>query len=281
MDKITYKRSLPVKAAKVILDAAHRVLPKRMYNLFYGLLRRVLWAAQRAALRSRVCFAAIFDKKEAGKLLLVDKLLPYTMGGSLALASTFDIVALAEKSGLKGDLVECGVAKGGCSAMMALASRYHGGGRKLWLFDSYEGLPAPTEKDFRNGKAGEMIGPLSEGMLVGTVEQVSRLMFDVCALPREDVKLVKGWFQDTLPGTKGAIGKIAVLRLDGDWYESTMCCLKNLYDIVTPGGFVIIDDYATCYGSERAVTEFLVSRGVEVSLIPDGRGGAWFKKPEA
>ena len=280
MNKIIYKRSLPVRMAKVFLDGAHRFLPEGMYNLFYVSLRRVLWLAQRVSIKAQFCSSLIFNKKESSKLSLIDKLLPYTMGGPIALLSTLDIVAMAEKKGVEGDLVECGVAKGGCAAMMALVSRGFGSRRKLWLFDSYEGLPDPTEKDFVNGKAGEMIGPLLKGMLVGTMDQVEYLMFDKCGLPRKEVVMVKGWFQDTLPPAKKTIGKIAVLRLDGDWYESTKCCLDNLYDNVSSGGFVIIDDYATCYGSERAVTEFLHKRKITPELTPDGRGGVWFKKPK-
>lgn len=278
MDKITYRRSLPVRIVKVGLYAAQRVLPKNIYNLFYGSLRCVLWAAQRRSMKFRLYAAVILKKKDVRKLALIDKLLPYTMGGPLALSSTFDVVAMAEKNGVEGALVECGVAKGGCGAMMALASREFGSKRELWLFDSFEGLPEPTEKDFRYGKTGEMIGPLSSGMLVGTVEQVSDLILNKCRISSEDVRIVKGWFQDTLPKAKNSIGKIAVLRLDGDWYESTKCCLDNLYDNVAFGGFVIIDDYATCYGSERAVTEFMSERGIKAELVPDGRGGTWFKK---
>ena len=234
---------------------------------------------QRILLKAQLCRAAILNTKDFKKLSLVNKLFPYTMGGPLALSSAFDIVKVIEKDKVPGALVECGVAKGGCGAMMALASRESGSKRKLWLFDSYEGLPAPTEKDFKNGKTGQMIGPLSEGMLVGTLEEVRHLMLKECKLPEENVRLVKGWFQDTLPASKKLIGEIAVLRLDGDWYESTRCCLQNLYDAVSPNGAVIIDDYATCYGCECAVTEFFDSRGIKVPLVSDGRGGAWFRKP--
>lgn len=279
MDNITYKRSLPVRVVKVCLEAAYRFLPKGVYNLLYGILRRVLWVAQRISLRIKFLSASAFNKKERGKLFLVDKLLPYTMGGTLALSSTFDIIVTAEKEGIEGDLVECGVAKGGCGAMMALASKELGSNRKLWLFDSYEGLPDPTEKDFRDGKVGKMIGPISRGMLVGTVEQIKTLIFNKCLIAEENVRIVKGWFDDTLPVSKNLIDKIAVLRLDGDWYESTKCCLDNLYDKVTANGFVIVDDYATCYGAERAIIEFLNKRNVRVMFMPDGRGGAWFRKP--
>ncbi|HAW58429.1 MAG TPA: hypothetical protein DCX03_05365 [Bacteroidales bacterium] len=276
---VSYKRSLPVRLAKVVLDLAHRVLPHGAYTFLYGSGRRILWVVQRLLLKMSLFSAVAVNKEKVGKLRLIDKLLPFTMGGPLALSATFDVVTIAEKDGIPGALVECGVGKGGCGAMMALVSKELGSKRILWLCDSYEGLPEPTEEDFRNGKAGEMIGPLSKGMLAHPMEQVSNLIFNECCLSKENVKIVKGWFQDTLPLVRKDIGAIAVLRLDGDWYESTKCCLENLYDGVSPRGFVIIDDYATCYGAERAVTEFMLNKRTEVALIPDGRGGVWFRKP--
>jgi len=280
--QVAYKRSPIVRVAKAVLYPAHRMLPTAAYNSLYGAGRQALWLFQRAAYKARVLRARFAgDGERLRKLELVSRLLPYTMGGPLALDWAFEITSRVERESIRGALVECGVARGGCSAMMALASKHYGGARPLWLFDSYEGLPDPTADDFRNGAVGEVIGPITKGMLVGTVQQVSHLMFDTCGLDRRNVEMVKGWFQDTLPANRSRVGAIALLRLDGDWYESTKCCLENLFDQVTPGGYVIIDDYGTCYGCEKAVTEFLEARGLTVELMPDGRGGAWFKKPTA
>jgi hypothetical protein len=89
--------------------------------------------------------------------------------------------------------------------------------------------------------------------------------------------MVKGWFQDTLPVTRAKIGPIAVLRLDGDWYESTKVCFENLFDQVSNNGFVILDDYFSCFGCKKATDEFLAARGKAYPIIPDGRGGAYFQ----
>ncbi|MFM7447889.1 MAG: TylF/MycF/NovP-related O-methyltransferase, partial [Leptolyngbyaceae cyanobacterium] len=91
--------------------------------------------------------------------------------------------------------------------------------------------------------------------------------------------LIKGWFQDTVPVYRDKVGPIAILRLDGDWYESTKIPLDNFYDLIVPGGAVIVDDYATCFGSRRAVDEFRLNRDIKSPLNPDGRGGVWFEKP--
>ena len=126
-------------------------------------------------------------------------------------------------------MVECDVAEGGTAAMMALTNRELGTNtRQKWFFDSYEGLPEPTAKDYEEGgKAGHFIRPLQKGACLGTIEQVSDLMFDKLHLPKSEVHLVKGWFQETVPVHRVRIGPIAVLRLDGDWYESTKIPLEN------------------------------------------------------
>ena len=164
--------------------------------------------------------------------------------------------------------------------MLALTNRTVGTTtRPKWFFDSFEGLPEPTAEDYaEDGRTGEFIRPLPKGACLGTIEQVSELLFDTLELPRSEVHLVKGWFQDTVPAQRKDVGPIAVLRLDGDWYESTKIPLEAFYDQITPGGVVIVDDYATCFGSRKAVDEFRGNRSITAELIPDGRGGAWFRK---
>jgi len=277
---ITYHPSFAARVARHTLPWLRRALPSRWYQASYERLYRGYKALLRAGYLPRASLAALGgDKTAAARARLVYRLLPYTMGGRRALENAFDVVALMAQRKIEGALVECGVAQGGTSAMMAMANRELGGpARPSWLFDSYEGLPDPTAADYENGKVGEVIQPIGKGACLGTVEQVEHLMFDLLRQPRNDVHLVKGWFQDTLPVHGAGIGPIAVLRLDGDWYESTKVPLEALYGQVVPGGCVIVDDYATCFGSRRATDEFRAGRGITAPLIPDGRGGAWFEK---
>ena len=201
------------------------------------------------------------------------------MGGRRALENAFDLTLEADKKKVSGALVECGVAEGGTAAMMALSNRSIGlMSREKWFFDSFEGLPEPTKNDYVGDRTGHFIRPLPKGSCLGKIEQVSELFFDQLGFSPDDVHLVKGWFQDTLPVHRHSIGPICILRLDGDWYESTKVPLENLFDQVSPGGFVIVDDYSTCFGSRRAVDEFRLSRGIVSPLVPDGRGGVWFEK---
>jgi hypothetical protein len=205
---------------------------------------------------------------------------PYTMAGYARLINAYDVVRRAEDAGIPGAIVECGVFKGGAAAMMTMASSP---ARIVWLFDSFEGLPEPTAED--GAKAVEYAGDRGGGVLqpidrcVGPLELVEELFFDKLHVGRERVMIRKGWFQDTLPLAKHEIGPIAVLRLDGDWYESTKVCLDNLYDLVAPGGFVIIDDYGYWEGCRRAVDELIAARHLRIELIPIDDSGVWFRVP--
>lgn len=277
---VEYKPSAVGRLAKVIIPILHNTLPSETYRLVYDFL----YASYNKILRETYGIKALArqlqkDQEAKLKASLTYRLLPYTMGGSKALENAFEMTALAEARKLKGTLVECGVAQGGSSAMMALTNQFLGEQtRQKWLFDSYEGLPEPTPEDYEGGKVGNFIRPLPKGSCLGTIEQVSELMFDILKFPKEEVHLVKGWFQDTVPLYREKVGEIAVLRLDGDWYESTKVPLDNFFDQVVLGGLIIIDDYGTCFGSRKAVDEFRVSRNITTPLHPDGRGGVWFEK---
>ena len=280
-DKINYKPGLVGRFARIIIPVLQTLLTpslfKRVYDNLYWLNKRRIWLSYSLATRITAAFK---DDEVKTKQAFTRKLLPYTMGGWKALENAFDVVSLIEKNNVPGIIVECGVAEGGTAAMMALTSRALGEeGRDCWFFDSYEGLPEPTIEDYQGAKAGEYVQPLAEGSCLGTIEQVSELLFDKLQLHKSKITLVKGWFQDTVPVHKDKLGNIAVLRLDGDWYESTKIPLENFYPNISPGGCVIIDDYATCFGSKKATDEFIENNKIDTYLRPDGRGGAWFVKP--
>lgn len=278
---IEYRPSLAGRLARIILPCMRAILPLKAYRLIYEKLYSSYKKIIRANYGVSMYKARLFGDHEQLKRSLTYQLLPFSMGGSKALENAFEITALVEQMKIEGALVECGVAEGGTAAMMALTNRELGStSRAKWFFDSYEGLPEPTDKDFEGGKAGHFIRPLPKGACLGTIEQVSDLLFNKLLLPNNEVHLVKGWFQDTVPVSREKVGPIAVLRLDGDWYESTKIPLENFYDQVAVGGYVIIDDYGTCFGSQRATDEFRLIRNISSPLCPDGRGGAWFQKSE-
>jgi hypothetical protein len=279
---IEYSPTIAGRTAKIVIPALQTALPPKTYKFIYDLLYKNYKRILHKGYYFKVLINQLFGNARLRlKTLLTYKLLPYSMGGRKALENAFAVVFLAEERKVEGALLECGVAEGGTAAMMALASQALGEKpRQKWFFDSYEGLPEPTIEDYQGGKTGNFIRPLPKGACLGTIEQVSGLMFDSLGLSRDQVHLVKGWFQDTVPEHRKEVGPIAVLRLDGDWYESTKIPLENFFDQITPGGFVIIDDYATCFGSRKAVDEFRTKRNLTTPLLQDGRGGVWFEKPK-
>ena len=154
------------------------------------------------------------------------------------------------REGVKGDLIETGVWRGGaCILMRAVLAAYGIEDRKVFVADSFEGLPKPDPKRF----------PVDQGdrhhmasYLAVSQEDVEN-NFKKYNLLDDKVVFLKGWFKDTLP--KAPIEKLAILRLDGDMYGSTWDALSNLYPRLSEGGFCIIDDYGL-EGCKRAVDDY-------------------------
>jgi O-methyltransferase len=277
---IVYQPGVVRRLGGHVLQLCARGLPAGAYRMLYAVAFSVHRAALRAwFLRHRVPALVSGNDAAQRRTAAVHSVMPYSLVGWQGLLATYDAVQSVSRRQRPGALVECGVARGGSAALLALSAADAGAPRHLWLFDSFAGLPEPTAADFTDGRTGMHVRPLPPGSCLGTMEEVQHVLFDRFRLDRGAVTLVKGWFQDTLPFHAAGIGEVAVLRLDGDWYESTRCCLENLYPHVVSGGIVIIDDYGSCFGAQRAVDEFLDARGIGVELVPDGRGGCWFIKP--
>ena len=282
--------SLELKIKKCLRKAVQwleKILPERSFDNVYkvsfpvykGLVRYLYF------LNGLIRFAIVRDKNELAMIKRIFRVMPYSLVGVGGLEATYKAVKDVYERGIAGEVVELGVARGGCAMLMAsivFDKRICGQmDRKLWLFDSYEGLPEPTSMDFSpelgNG-TGEHVRPLTKGACLGQLDEVKDLMFNKNDFPRERVEFVKGWFENTLPKTREKIKQIAVLRIDADWYESTKSCLVNLYDKVCSGGYVIVDDYQSCYGCRRAVDEFIQDRHIVPVIKFDGRGGCYFRK---
>jgi len=267
-----------------MLARSRRRLPAPVYDAAYSFL----YGAYRSLLRGlylRNVVGSELNRSDASLTSRrVFRAMRYSLVGASGLEISHDLVRSAISTGVPGDIVECGVARGGCSGLMGLAMLDDSSSnRRLWLFDSFEGLPDPTAADIdpAAGSTGSHVQPLSKGSCLGTVDDVSQVIFDYFAIPRSRVRMVPGWFQDTLAPSRKELTEIAVLRIDGDWYESTKTCLMTLYDRVSPGGYVIMDDYDTCYGAKLAAEEFfetLPAGQRPIDLVTDGRGGRYFQK---
>ncbi|HVO89044.1 MAG TPA: TylF/MycF/NovP-related O-methyltransferase [Casimicrobiaceae bacterium] len=186
--------------------------------------------------------------------------LSHTMIGRRRLDNLQTCVATVLREGVPGDLIETGIWRGGaCIFMRGLLLAHHVEDRTVWCADSFDGVPAPSHP----ADAGFDLSKASLPVLAVSLEEVKAL-FERYGLLDERVQFLKGWFKDTLPSAP--IEKLAVLRLDGDLYESTMDALQPLYDKVSHGGFVVVDDYHSCPPCGQAVEEFRASRGIATPL---------------
>jgi len=196
----------------------------------------------------------------------------HSMIGNRRMANLREIAECVMECNIPGDFIETGVWRGGaCIMLRAVLKAYGDTRRRVFVADSFCGLPAPNPEIAAD--AGDQHYTFSE--LFVSSEQV-RQNFAKYDLLDAQVCFLEGWFSDTLP--EAPIDQIAILRLDGDMYESTMDALNALFDRVTPGGFVIIDDYGAVEGCQRAIREFRASRGIEDTLYDiDGYGAFWRK----
>lgn len=200
----------------------------------------------------------------------------HTMIGRRRIDSLHECLDYVREAGIPGDFMECGVWRGGSCIFMAGYLKVHGmTGRQVVVADSFDGLPPPSHdldlkaRDLSKSKFPELAVSLA------TV----RDNFQLYGLLSDRVTFLEGWFRDTLP--KAPSGKLALLRLDGDLYESTMDALTNLYDRVSPGGVVVIDDFGGIPRCKQAVEDFFANRG---ETMPEATEidwtGIWFTKPE-
>jgi hypothetical protein len=196
-------------------------------------------------------------------------LLGYTMIGEKRLDNIFQCIQDVEMDQVPGDFMECGVWRGGASIFAKGVFRALGvRRRRVWLADSFEGMPRLVEESDKVDADHSLFNELSVSL-----EHV-RENFQRFGLLDEDVLFIKGWFSDTLP--TAPIDHLAVLRLDADHYTSTMDALNALYDKVSPGGYIIVDDYKTFVGCRNAITEFRSRHGVkEVIKDIDSQGVYW------
>jgi hypothetical protein len=196
------------------------------------------------------------------------------MIGSRRLANVESCVRDVLERGVPGDLIETGVWKGGTTIFMRGLLRAYGvTDRKVYVADSFEGLPAPDVEAY----------PADEGFTLHLWPNLAigldgvRANFARFGLLDDQVDFVKGWFRDTLPALRGHVW--SVMRLDGDLYESTSDALRNLYDGLSVGGWVIIDDYSDIPACQQAVSDFRTENDITEPIIEvDWTGVCWQKQ---
>jgi O-methyltransferase len=195
-----------------------------------------------------------------------------TMIGLERLRSLRKCVEIVIANRIPGDLIEAGVWRGGAAILMrGVLAAYGDNQRRVWLADSFQGLPEPDQTRYR---ADPSDWAHSANELAVSVEEV-RQHFGRYGLLDDRVRFVEGWFRDSLPALRDH--RWSLVRLDGDMYESTMDGLVNLYEGVSPGGFLIIDDYAL-EPCRQAVEDFRRDRAIEDPIQQIDWTGVFWRK---
>jgi O-methyltransferase len=198
-----------------------------------------------------------------------------TMLGSARLDNVQQCATTVLEDGVPGDFLEAGVWRGGAVILMrAVLEAYGDPDRVVWAADSFEGLPKPDDASYP-ADAGDTHWQWDQ--LAVSEEQV-RENFERYGLLDDRVRFLKGWFSDTLGDAP--VDRLALLRVDGDMYGSTMDVLRPLYPKLSPGGFLIVDDYGdpNLAGCKQAVDDYRAEHGIADEIVPIDNMGIYWRK---
>jgi len=197
-----------------------------------------------------------------------------TMVGDARLRNVADLCTAALRDGVPGDFIETGVWRGGVTILMrAVLAAAGDTERVVWAADSFEGLPVPDGERYPADAHLDWSGV--KVLKVGA--DAVRANFERYGLLDDQVRFLEGWFCDTLPDAP--IEQLAVLRLDGDLYQSTMDALVALEPKVSSGGYVIVDDYGGWESCRAAVEDYRAANGITAPITKVDWTGVWWQKP--
>lgn len=256
------------------LDLLKKCLSDSIYDDGLDLMQgQFVLDEQSGKVHSRDAPRAAPERKRLG---LVWPSRAHTMIGMPRLDNLQTCIETIIKDRVRGDLIETGVWRGGASIFMRGVLKAFGiVDRKVWVADSFEGLPPPNVELFPQDSAD---GFHRFADLAVSLEEVRR-NFERYGLLDEQVRFLKGWFRETLP--MAPIERLALMRLDGDMYESTMDALFHLYPKLQIGGFAIIDDYNAVVACNAAVDDFRRAKRITADLILiEGCGAFWRKSAD-
>lgn len=210
---------------------------------------------------------------------LYERVKPFTLVSIERCFTLYLLVKYIFKNNIEGDFVECGVWKGGSCMLMALMLNDAGiGDRKIFLYDTFEGMTEPGINDGEEEKKQWQEGRISDTlntMCYAPLDEV-KANLHTTGFPESRIIFVKGKVEDTIPGTLPS--KISLLRLDTDWYESTKHELTHLYPLISSHGALLVDDYGAWQGARRAVDEYF-SRSQNLFLSRIDYTGRFLIKP--
>lgn len=270
-------------AAELYLDLLKRNLTRTLYGDPYlplTLSREGAWKPRRlvlAAVQSvvgRVGLTMVLRADSTQRELGRDwPAQAETMVGLKRLDNVQSCVTDVLRRGVPGDLVETGVWRGGTTIFMrAILKAYGDTDRTVWVADSFRGLPPPNAERYP-ADAGLDLSVWDQ--LAIPVEQV-KANFERYGLLDDRVRFLVGWFRDTLP--TAPIERLAVMRLDGDLYESTMDALSALYPKLSVGGYAIIDDYGVIPACKQAVEDYRAEHGITEPIHDIDQTGVYWQR---
>jgi O-methyltransferase len=199
-----------------------------------------------------------------------------TMIGRRRLGNIRECLETVLQEAVPGDVMETGVWRGGACIFAKAILAAHGSDRVLWVADSFEGVPKPKPDRYPADAAEERKTAFYKfPQLAVTLEEV-RENFRRYGLLDDRVRFLKGWFCDTLPNAP--IERLALLRLDGDLYESTWDALSNLYPKLSPGGYCLIDDYGGIPACAQAVHDYRNREGITEEIVPVDTSGIYWRR---
>lgn len=201
---------------------------------------------------------------------IIDAVRPYTMTGSDKLHALITATRYIERFTIPGAIVECGVWRGGSMhAAARTLDRLGSYGRDFYLYDTFEGMTEPGERDLRHdgAPAAQMLAASDRSSRVWAVASLEDVQagFATVPYPSERIRYVKGPIEETVPAQMP--DEIAILRLDTDWYESTAHEFEHLYPRLVSGGVLMVDDYGFWKGSREATEEFIERTGERLMLV--------------
>ena len=207
---------------------------------------------------------------------IYEKIAPFTMLSIERLQALLDGAKNICLKNTHGNFVECGVAAGGSSALLAWAiKKYSLQPRLVYCFDTFEGMPEPLKEDAHAGIPANKTG-WGKGTCSAPIESLETVaaLLGVSDL----IRPVKGLFQEMLPLNKVKIGAISLIHLDGDWYDSTKAILDNLYDQTADSAYFQVDDYGYWQGCRKAIQDFMNKRNLRFDMNRIDGTGVWFIK---
>jgi O-methyltransferase len=196
-----------------------------------------------------------------------------TMIGLRRLDNIQECITDVLRRGVPGDLIETGVWRGGATIFMrAILAAYGDTKRTVWVADSFQGVPPPDGAKYPLDAKSRLY---EDKTLAIPVEEV-KANFSRYGLLDDQVRFLVGWFRDTLP--KAPVKQLAVARLDGDLYESTLDALAVLYPKLSVGGYLIVDDYCSIRGTKMAVDDYRDEHGIDEPIVVIDWAGAYWQR---